>query len=376
MRGLLTLLATLAIGHAASAQSIGTFALTGEMTTARSQHTATRLTDGRVLIAGGSGDNSAELYDPSTGKFVATGRMTDVRRIHSATLLADGRVLIAGGWALTSAEIYDPTTDTFTATGSLLEEQGGHSATLLRDGKVLIAGGERQARPWPTAARAEIYDPLTGNFSFAASYAPSAGEYPAGGPIWPTASVLPDGRVLIVAENPPELYDPIGGTFSLTGAMAENAYRYGMEWHAATALRDGTVLITGGNDDITCGGFAAAEIYDPSSNTFIPVGPMTVPRDIHGSTLLSDGTVLITGGGDGWCGMPTLDSAELYDPATRSFVLAGHMAQSRTAHTATLLNDGTVLIAGGTTYWPASVATRAELYVPPQARTGRTRTHR
>jgi hypothetical protein len=300
--------------------------------------------------------------------------MTAARNGQAATLLADGRVLITAGGGLTSAEIYDPATETFTATGAMLEDQFNHAATLLPDGKVLIVGGERSAPPWPTAARAELYDPATGTFSFAAAYAGRGSLYLAGGPIWPTANALPDGRVLIAGENPPEIYDPTAASFSFARSMI--TYASGMEWHAATSLRDGTVLITGGNDDLTCGGFANAETYNPFSGIFRVVGPMTVTRDIHTSTLLSDGTVLITGGGEGWCGGSTLDSAEIYDPATRSFTAAGMMTHSRTMHTATLLNDGTVLIAGGDAYWPASVARSAELYRPATSRTGRTRSVR
>jgi WD40 repeat protein len=353
---------------------MGSFAPTGDMTIARSGHRATLLADGRVLVTGGSGDNSAELYDPATHTFALTGRMNAVRAGHSATLLADGRVLIAAGWNTTTAEIYDPTTGTFTPTGSLLEDQGGHTATLLPNGKVLIAGGERSAPPWPTAARPELYDPESGTFSFARDYSEGGTLYVAGGPIWPTANLLRDGRVLIVGENPPEIYDPATQTFTTTGRLIE--YPYGMDWHGATTLHDGTVLVTGGNDDDTCGGFDFAEIYDPSSGTFSVVGPMTVPRDIHTATLLPDGTVLIAGGGEGWCGSSTHDTAELYIPSTHSFVAAGRMSISRTSHTATLLNDGTVLIAGGDSYWPHGVANSAELYRPIDSRTGRIRLRR
>ena len=152
----------LLLAGVAGAQSPGTFTVTGNMTTARFQHTATLLLDGRVLIAGGHSDSSilssAEIYNPATGMFAPTGNMTRARTAHSATLLPDGRVLIAGGSGpsegtrsggclaplacgqLTSAEIYDPSSGTFTVTGDMIALGG--PAALLMNGKVFISGGE------------------------------------------------------------------------------------------------------------------------------------------------------------------------------------------------------------------------------------------
>jgi hypothetical protein len=106
----------------------GTFQVTGSMTSPRAWATATRLSDGRVLIVGGGpgtvGTATAELYDPAPGTFTPTGTMTQARLVHSATLLADGRVLVVGGLAeaggpgLASAELFDPTTRTWSATGA------------------------------------------------------------------------------------------------------------------------------------------------------------------------------------------------------------------------------------------------------------------
>jgi hypothetical protein len=195
-----------------------------------------------------------------------------------------------------------------------------------------------------------------------------------GGPVWPTATMLPDGRVLIVANNPPEIYDPTTDTFAPTGPMTDDAYRYGMYWHTATSLTDGTALVAGGNDDWTCAGIANAEVYDPSSGTFKVVGTMSTSRDAHTATLLRDGTVLIAGGGSGGCGIPSKDSVELYDPASASFVFVGRMAQDRSGHTATLLSDGSVLIAGGMFWGPGIDLDRsrgalrsAELYRPAKS---------
>src|SRR5947207_12280251 len=109
------------------AQSTGSFTVTGNMITPRAGHTATLLTNGKVLIAGGSPSvpASAELYDPVPGTFSATGNMTKGRVYHTATLLPDGKVLIVGGCAnltspgdcilpaLSSAELYDPVMGNF-----------------------------------------------------------------------------------------------------------------------------------------------------------------------------------------------------------------------------------------------------------------------
>jgi hypothetical protein len=105
------------------------FVLTGSLNTGRSQHTATLLNNGMVLIAAGEGSSlslltSAELYNPANGTFTSTGNLNTARGYHTATLLNNGMVLIAGGQdsshsPLASAELYDPATGTFNLTGSL-----------------------------------------------------------------------------------------------------------------------------------------------------------------------------------------------------------------------------------------------------------------
>jgi WD40 repeat protein len=328
--------------------------------------TATRLADGRVLVTAGCSKEAA-LYDPSSGTFSPTGSMSAVRSSETATLLHDGRVLVAGGyncaaagadgtWA--SAELYDPTTGTFSPTGSMAAPRQQHTATLLADGRVLIVGGlsgpgpataggailasYRTAETDAFLATAEIYDPVTGTFSRTGSMStPHRGH---------TATLLQDGRVLVVGnggESSPssraaDLYDPATGRFSKTGPM-----KTGRWLHTATLLQDGRVLILGGRspkDSV----YTGAEMYDPRSGTFSSVAGMREGRQQHTATLLPDGRVLIAGGywsdGQKW---RVLSSTEMYDPGTGKYTTIGSMGARRSSHTATLLNDGRVLIVGG-----------------------------
>jgi hypothetical protein len=165
------------------------------------------------------------------------------------------------------------------------------------------------------------------------------------------AVTLHDGRVLICGGtsnanvggvlDSAEIFDPIAGTFTPTGSMT-----VARQGHTATVLPHGEVLIAGGTRNI---GFraqlASAEIYDPNSGTFRAVGSMSTPREGHTATLLRDGRVLIAGGSPN--GIQTTATAEIYNPRTQSFTQIASMGVPREAHTATLLRNGKVLIAGG-----------------------------
>jgi hypothetical protein len=314
---------------------------------------------------GGPGDAAVGNWTAGPGLFTATGSMHAARGEHTATLLPDGKVLIAGGYdepttCLPGAELYDPATGAFTVTGSLANARASHTATLLPDGKVLVTGGISFG-PFggpPYLASAELYDPSTGAFAPTGSMAtPRSGH---------TATLLHDGRVLvvggdasIVTDGGPggyvylasaELYDPSSGTFVPSGSLAT-----GRAAHTATSLADGQVLVAGGLNAAVA--VTHAELYNPATGTFGVIGETWPTRSGHTATLLGDGRVLLVGGGDS---PEAAASAALYDPATGSLtnaepirVLVGD------GHTATLLPNGKVLIAGG-----REASSSAELFDP------------
>lgn len=156
------------------------------------------------------------------------------------------------------------------------------------------------------------------------------------------------------------------GVFVSTGSMSTS--RVG---HTATLLKNGKVLVTGGyNGTVSVGEnsfdttLSSAELYDPATGIFTATGSMTTPRGSHTATLLNNGKVLIAGGGV-WLSNGTfqgaLQSAELYDPTTGTFTPTGSMVSARYDHTATLLKNGEVLIAGD---FNGNSLTSAELYDP------------
>jgi Galactose oxidase, central domain len=323
------------------------FKATGGMIGARSNHTATLLASGKVLVAGGhdpaDGNTlaSAELYDPASGTFSTTGSLGNARQGHTATLLSSGKVLMTGGLdsnqnVCATTELYDPTNGTFSTTGSLGSARQGHTATLLSSGKVLITGGlDVDVRPVTTV---ELYDPETGSFSPAGSLGNALTVV--------TATLLNSGKAIITgfldtgtALIPvAELYDPASGSFSPTGSPETT-----LLIAAATLLNNGKVLIAGGLS--FNGAAASSELYDPAIGIFSSTRDMTAARYSNSATLLSDGRVLMAGGID--ASGETTSTAEFYDPATGSFSVTGNMAVPRDGHTATLLQDGRVLVAGG-----------------------------
>jgi hypothetical protein len=233
--------------------------------------------------------------------------MLDTLFNHTATLLPNGQVLIAGGWrgpsATRSAELYDPGSGQFFPTNAMNFIRSGHTATLLANGQVLIAGA-----------------------------------------VFPSFT------------NTAETYDTASRNWIPTGLMTSVR-----GYHAAALLKNGKVLIAGGQATDTQY-LASAEIYDPNLRTFAATGSMANSRSQLTATPLANGQVLITGGFGFFAPYEsgTLSTAELYHPASKTFVTTRRpMIDSRQGHAATLLADGRhVLINGGLAEDPSS----AELF--------------
>ena len=349
---------------------------TGRMAILREGHEAVLLADGRVLVHGGSRQSSSsdaarltEIYDPESGRWTTTASTMIERQ--TLTLLADGRVLATGGQEpgdngalVASAELYDPNTGEWSATGSMTTARSGHTATLLADGTVLVAGSRGLDGVANAEASAELYDPSSGTWSATGSMIEMRFSH--------TATLLADGKVLVAGGAPSgltaELYDPGTGAWRATADMPQPHAA-----HTATLLADGTVLVVGGERmGVPDRGLSldesqrmAADLYDPTTGTWSAAGIMSEYRLYHAATLLPDGRVLATGGWSPSEEGSLLSTAEVYDPETGAWSVSGNLAAPRSGHTATLLPDGRVLLAGGA--WggsPEGPLPSAEVYDP------------
>lgn len=416
-----------------------------ELNVPRGEHHATLMPDGRVLLTGGTGRGpngpihlaSAEAFDPQANTHMGEGSMAAGRSHHTATLLAGGELLVAGGGdAMASVELFTQT-QAPVSVAALTATSGSRRATPLGDGSVLVAGGIRN--------NVEAVPPVR--------YLPSSNQWlPAGTPVATglrashTQSLLRDGQVLAVGGygdggvtlGSAELYDPVGNTWSAAAALTQLR-----QLHSATLLADGSVLVAGhdglqsvhsagpcgdlprnrphvGNRCAPAGaalrtggrapswqpgacdrwavcaggghglrgalrcrhqhldggrphgpaaqvgtyGHAAAqwpragfrrrrrhlqgaELYDPATDTWQPAGTMVNRRSFHTATLLADGRVLVAGGYAGPANAAVQRHMEIYDPVSNRWEDAGSLNQDRAGgHTATLLPNGQVLVVG------------------------------
>jgi N-acetylneuraminic acid mutarotase len=295
------------------------------------------LKDGRILFAGGedasySPTNLASIFNPATKTWTAAAPMHEARVTFAAVLLADGKVLVEGGEVgsqlLSSAELYDPDNNTWTRIASIPMPRRGETTTLLKDGNVLFAGGEDKG--YNPLGGAEIYQTRTGTWK--TIQAPAFVEH--------TATLLPDGRVLVVCGTEPEYYDPVKNTWTPATAPLE-----GMNGQFAVLLPSGKLLVGGGIDYASSRQLASAEIFNPTTQTWSAAGTMRSPSYGARAVVLKDGRVLVTGGAD--AKGVALQSAELYDPGSGRWTDAGSMPTPRESYEEFALSDGTALIGGG-----------------------------
>ncbi len=277
-----------------------------------------------------------------------------------SALLPNGTILFTGGGLTngtptTNAEIYDPVAAKSTTTGSMTINHGFGTATLLANGKVLFAGGESAGQ----TATAEIYDPAVGTFAATGSMSVAR--------VGHTATLLPNGTVLIagggncnsgcVSFNTAELYDPSSGTFSrTTGNMVVSHSNFD-----AVLLANGKVLLMGGTESSTDStGTNITELYDPSTGLFTATGTMITGRQqAFTATLLQNGNVLVAGGVSSGV---SIALTEVYSTSAGTFSATGSLTQPLDGHSATLLANGQVLIAGGIS--TTTFANASELYDP------------
>jgi Kelch motif/Galactose oxidase, central domain len=410
--------------------SSGMWNLTGSMNSGREFQSATLLPDGFVLVAGGFNGcdddfctdlRTAELYDPVTGTWLHTSSMSAAREQQTATLLTDGDVLVAGGLTeggdsgfprtYSSAELYNPVFGTWSETASMNVARAGQTATLLNSGWVLVSGGG--------SATSEIYEPgpdvwvPTGGLSTVRTDA--------------TATLLGSGDVLVAGGAGPGneplataevFHTGVGPLVSLSEkaivlstqevGTTGNALSFIVTNYGTGPLDVAGVEVSGANpSDFAATAACRAEPVAPGSSctvlvrfspvypglrkatvgvvdnatlspqgvavsgnaagpyVWVPTGSMTDPRSDFSTTTLADGSILMAGGENSID--ESVDTAEIYDPATGSFVPTGPMNEERAFPAAALLPDGSVLVAGGlffNGFGEESVLASAEIYDP------------
>ncbi len=315
----------------------------------RWSHTATLLSNGSVLIVGGESEfrtsvNAATLFGTDE-QWSSAGDTLETRgEGHTATLLDNGNVLVVGGSE--NAEIYNTDDNKWTTAGSMEKGRVWQTAVKLKDGKILVAGGQNPSsrKAYKTA---EIYDPSKNEWSRTEDMEDSHTR--------DKMTLLDDGRVLIVGKMLSEIYDPETGIWTSAGPLMKQ--RDGS--YAITKLPDGRILVTGGetvrgrssevdpkispggvmaSHDMSLVATARADIYDPSTGNWSAAEPMSQARKIHPAILLPEGKVLVLGN----------QSVEEYDPLQDKWILKVQMLIARNyGHTATMLEDGSILIVGG-----------------------------
>ena len=337
---------------------------TGAMALRRESFTLSGLANGKALATGGWGGTaitvpavlaSAELYNPATGTFASASALPAPRLWHTATALTGGRVLVAGGATLpggivtpaASVYVYSPDVDSWSTTGTMLTARYRHGAARLADGRVLVAGGSTAGNT--ILSSAEIWNPVTGSWvGTAAMTTPRRGF---------TLTALADGRALAVGGlsgpgqivGTAEIYDPASDHWTAIPGLLP---RYG---HRAFLLPDGRVLIAGGTGSLNGGAsntvLPVIQVFDPVLEHWVnPNATLAVSRSDYEGAVLPGGRVVIAGGADALghaiADVEVIDTTDLSNPGASHLIAP--MAFARTTFGLALLSTGNLLVAGGT----------------------------
>ncbi|MDP9401743.1 MAG: SBBP repeat-containing protein, partial [Actinomycetota bacterium] len=360
--------------------------------------------EGTSVVAG-----TASTFVFGEGAIRTTGSCVEVCPSGGSVLLPNGKVLVINTarfeapFTDPSSQVYDPAAGTWAPTAACDQREvvlegpnrcgeTGFTLTVLPNGKVLLAGGLPKLDTFTATSSAFLYDPDAVDQA-----TKRRGAWTTTGPMtvgrsYHTATLLPNGTVLVAGgcnqvcgqtnsfDDPmasAEVYDPARGTWARTGNMnvARVSATATLLGPTACGANCGKVLVAGGSDPLNFG-LDAAEIYDPDAidvtgvrGSWTPTSALAAPRVFHTATLLPDGKVLVAGGQTSYVsggpgGGSPLNSAELYDPLEGKWRLTGILNRPRLGHTATLLPNAKVLVAGGDAAEPAT----AELYDPGRGR--------
>jgi N-acetylneuraminic acid mutarotase len=347
---------------------------------ARQHHTATLLKDGRVLVVGGRGVDglsalaSCELFTPKTNKWSKCAPLSTARSDHAATALDDGRLLVTGGTtneatgdlhssrfvAIGSTELYDPKTNTWSAEAPMADARNGHTATLLLDGTVLVVGGAREQRQHLTSV--ERFDPKTNTWSR---------EKPLDVARWLHAAVRDsEGDVVVVGgrsnagqegKGPGvsiadvERFDVKNGVWKTLPPMSEPRQRTAVVSESSGA----GLIVIGGQTATSSTNYA--ETWNPGLSEWKPFeNHLSMSLSSHTGTRLPTGDLVVTGGEP----PNAVDTTRVqrWRIDSKQWCLAGELKTARKQHTATLLEDGRVLVVGGTSSGLPEAT--AELWAP------------
>jgi hypothetical protein len=292
---------------------------------------AITLGTGDVLVFGGAGsDHSTQLFHPATNTWAPGGNLTRESTHSASVLLPNGKILSAAGDSTSPiSQLYDPATNTWSDGPSISSTRTAGTGTLLPTGRVMVAGGSPDGTLLYDSV--DLYDLGPGAWSPGTSLAVARASA--------STTPLPSGGALIAGgENAGGV---LGSTLRLSpqGSVSAAApMRGARKNHAAALLPDGRVVVAGGVD--TSGTtLASAELYDPSTDTWVAATPLGNARFGHTATALPNGRVLVVGGATTYC--------ELYDARTDQWLPAAPLAPARSGHRAVLLPNGRVLVTGG-----------------------------